>query len=271
MRRQLVALTLSSRFRWRWRARARGRHGASRGAGRRRHAHPASSWTRSIADDRSLHRLLPVRLRRLDREEPGSGRSPLARPLHRGAGAQLHDPAPHPRRRRRHRTGDRKKAADYYAACMDEATIEASRPRADRAATWRPSTSSSTPTICRFSSRTCTRSACRSLFRFARRPTCATRRSRLRDVDQGGLAPARSRLLPQDRRALGRAARQVRRARRRSCSRSPAQPAEQRRRATPPAVLAIENRARQRLARSRDAARSGHDPASDDAQRAAAR
>ena len=99
---------------------------------------------RARSQDRSVHRLLPVRLRRLDREEPGARRSARLRTLHGSAGSQLRHPAPHPRSAGARRAIARK-AADYYAACMDESKIEAAGLARDRPRPRRRSRSSLNP------------------------------------------------------------------------------------------------------------------------------
>ena len=60
---------------------------------------PACSWTRSTRR-RRLHRLLPVRLRRLDRQEPGALGSCRLRPVRRAVRAEQRDAAPDSRGRR---------------------------------------------------------------------------------------------------------------------------------------------------------------------------
>ena len=79
---------------------------------------------RAGSQDRSLHRLLPVRLRRLDREQSGAGRSPVVRPLRRSCRSATSRSCGGSSKRRGG-DGDRRKAADFYAACMDEPAIEA--------------------------------------------------------------------------------------------------------------------------------------------------
>ena len=81
---------------------------------------------RARSDRRRLHRLLPVRLRRLDREEPGAGGPRQLGTLRGAAGAQQRDAAHDPRRPQRP-AGDQasKKIGDYYASCMDETAIDA--------------------------------------------------------------------------------------------------------------------------------------------------
>ena len=124
----------------------------------------------------------------------------------------------------RRRTGDRKKAADYYAACMDEPAIESERARRrsrrDLATIDALVNPDDLPVLV---------AHLHTIGVPALLPVRRADRPRRRDaVDcrrrSGRPRPAGSRLLPQDRRALGRAARQVRRARRAACSRWPAQP-----------------------------------------------
>ena len=70
-----------------------------------------------------MHRLLSIRVRRLDRVEPAAERPPLYWPLWRAAGQELRAAAS----RAEGRTAgsrDLAKARAYYAACTDEHAIE---------------------------------------------------------------------------------------------------------------------------------------------------
>ena len=74
-----------------------------------------------------VHRLLSVRLRRLDGQPSAPGRSVALRQVRRAAGAQQRRPSRHPRepRQPRRRDPDATKIGDYYGSCMDEAAIAA--------------------------------------------------------------------------------------------------------------------------------------------------
>ena len=77
-------------------------------------------------DRRSLHRLLPVRLRRLDREQPGAGRPAALRPVRGAAGAQQRDPARHPREAASRRAApNRERSATTTPAAWTRAAIDA--------------------------------------------------------------------------------------------------------------------------------------------------
>ncbi len=161
----------------------------------------------SGSQDRSLLRLLSVRLRRLDREEPGPSRSALVRPVRGAAGAQLHRAAPDSRsagrrgrpqegrrllRRLHGRDDDRGRRSDDDCAGPRDHRRD-SQPR-------RPPGSDRAPACVR-------RAGAVPLRRADRSRGC---RQCDRQRRSGGPRPARSRLLPQDRSALGRSPREVR-------------------------------------------------------------
>ena len=143
---------------------------------------------RARQERRRLHRLLPVRLRRLDREEPGAAGSRELGPLRRAAGAQQRRRCTRILERRgrgtrpgvqedrrllrvvHRRNGDRRQGRRAARSAAEE----------DRGAVERQ-------TISRRWSPSCTRSASTCSSSSARRPTSRTRRWRWRIADQGGL------------------------------------------------------------------------------------
>ena len=156
---------------------------------------------------RSLHRLLPVRLRRLDGGQSDAGRSPALGPIRRAAGAQLRRPArvleaaaagrdaddarrsatttpPAWTRRRSSARGSTPLAADLRNDRGARAAPRRSARRARRISTRSASTRSS---------------GSASQHRLARDATTADRGRR-----SGRPRPARPRLLPPRRRAIGR-------------------------------------------------------------------
>ena len=92
---------------------------------------------------------------------------------------------------------------DFYAACMDEPTIEAAGPDADRARPRRPSTRSCNPDdLPVLDRRTCTRSASRRSSASARRPISRTRPTRSRaSIRPGSALPDRDYYLKTDQRS----------------------------------------------------------------------
>ena len=99
--------------------------------------------------------------------------------------------------------GDRKKAADYYAACMDESKIEADGLDADRARPRHHRRDPRTQTICRCSSPTFMPSASRSLFRFGAQTDLQDAANAIANVDQAGLGlPDRDYYLKTDARSV---------------------------------------------------------------------
>ena len=197
MRRQLVCPDLR-----RHSARGRARRTAQALA-----AQPADAGASGIEidaldrNDRSLHRLLPVRLRRLDREEPDAGRSPVVRPLRRAAGAQLHDPAPHPRRRRDadRRSQEGRRLLRRVHGRGGDRERRASTPLAPDLATHRRARQSRRSAGARRAPARDRRAGVLPLRRADR--SRATRRSAIAERRSGRPEPARSRLLPQDRRS----------------------------------------------------------------------
>ena len=104
-----------------WLRRSRPRTTRRRSSGRGRDARPVGHrGVVARSRDECLHRLLPVRLRRVDGRQPDAGRSTALGTIQSAAGGQLRHPAsdsgePPPA------TPTSAKASDYYAACMDEA------------------------------------------------------------------------------------------------------------------------------------------------------
>ena len=165
---------------------------------------------RARSQDRSLHRLLPVRLRRLDREEPGAGRSPIVRPLHGAAGAQLHGPAPHPRNARRATAiGRRPPTSTPRAWTSRRSRRRVSTPIAPDLATIDEILNpDDLPVLVAHLHAF----GVPALFRFGAQTDLEDATNAIANVDQAGLAlPDRDYYLKTDA-ALGRAARQVRRA-----------------------------------------------------------
>ena len=151
----------------------------------------------------AVHRLLPVRLRRLAGGQSDAGRPAAMGPLRRAAGTQLRRSCGGCSRRRRGGRGDREEVGDYYAAAW---TRRRSRRRA-----WRRSsrTSGASPRSTRegrpagagrriFTASASTRSSASAPNAISR-----TRPRQIADVDQGGLGlPDRDYYLKTDARSL---------------------------------------------------------------------
>ena len=136
--------------------------------------------------------------------------------------------------------GDRKKASDYYAACMDEGGIEAKGQRpleADLARIAAITRKDELPALVAHLHSI----GVNVLFRFDARTDLRDATKQVADIDQGGLGLARPRLLPEDRRAIARAEAEISESRPEN-----ARDAEDARRPRPPparaAILAIETK-----------------------------
>ncbi len=160
------------------------------------------------SQDRSLHRLLPVRVRRLDREEPGAGRSPIVRPVRGAAGAQLHGAAPDSRSAGR--GGRPQEGRRLLRRLHGRDGDRGRRPDADRAGPRHHRRDSQPRRSPGARSRTCMPSASRCSSASARRPISRMPPMRSPTSIRRGLGlPDRDYYLKTDA-ALGRAPREVR-------------------------------------------------------------